>query len=154
MDSIKDLGGWFSSPWKKRFFRLLGETRNLDDIEHGMIRKEFDDPRVHFAVNCALVGCPPLRRTAYVAASLDEQLEDNTRVFLRDSRRHRYSAQESILELSPVLDCYRKDFSGNDRSLNDFIAPSMSDNPAVIEAIRDRSVRIRFLEYDWALNDR
>jgi hypothetical protein len=59
-----------------------------------------------------------------------------------------------VLELSPVLDWYRKDFSGNDRSLNDFVAPRISDNPAVIEAIRDRSVRIRFLEYDWSLNDK
>ena len=92
MDSIKDLGGWFSSPWKRRFFHLLGEERHLDDIEHGMIRKDFDEPRVHFAVNCAAGGCPPLRAEAYVATRLDAQLEDNTRVFLRDSRRNRFVA--------------------------------------------------------------
>ena len=119
-----------------------------------MIRKAFDEPQIHFAVNCAAVGCPPLRAEAYVATRLNEQLEDNTRVFLRDSRRNRYDSEASVLELSSVLDWYRDDFSGDDRSLNDFLAPRMRDDPAIIEAIRNGSVRIRFLEYDWSLNDK
>jgi|TARA_B100000315_G_scaffold237212_1_gene253730 hypothetical protein len=152
--SIKDIGGWFSSPWKKRFFQLLGDERHLDDIEHGMIRKDFDEPRIHFAVNCAATGCPPLRAEAYVAARLDEQLEDNTRRFLRDTRRNRYSATETRLELSAVMDWYRDDFSKNGQSLHNFVASRMGTTPSDAEAIGNRRVRIRFLDYDWSLNNR
>ena len=85
--SIKDLGGWFSSPWMKRFFTLLGKERHLDDIEQGIIWKQFDEPRIHFAVNCVAIGCPPLGTEAYGASQLDAQPEDNTRVFMRNERR-------------------------------------------------------------------
>ena len=63
LKSIRDLGSVFSSPWKKRFFTLLGQPRSLDDIEHGMIRAKgaYDDPRIHMAVNSASIGCPALR---------------------------------------------------------------------------------------------
>ena len=156
VDSIKDLGGWFRSPWKKRFFRLFGDERHLDDIEHGMIRKQFDEPRIHFAVNCAAAGCPPLRGEAYVAERLDTQLEDSARRFLRDPRRNRYvpGGSRPTLELSSVMDWYRGDFSKHGQSLRDFVAARISDDPAVIEAIRSRQVRVRFLDYDWSLNDR
>jgi len=73
--SIKKLGGWFSSPWKKKFFRLLGKEYSLDEIEHGTIRRHFKEPRIHFAVNCASIGCPALREEPYRAEKLNDQLE-------------------------------------------------------------------------------
>ncbi|HEX3062823.1 MAG TPA: DUF547 domain-containing protein, partial [Usitatibacter sp.] len=89
--SIRDFGSIFGNPWKDRFFRLLGEERSLDDIEHGMLRREgvYDEPRVHFAVVCASVGCPMLRDEAFTAARLEEQLEDGMRRFLSDRSRNR-----------------------------------------------------------------
>ena len=66
--SIKDIGSFLSSPWKKKFFRLLGKERHLDNIEHDMIRKQFNEPRIHFAVNCASIGCPALQDEAFVAS--------------------------------------------------------------------------------------
>jgi hypothetical protein len=152
LTSIKDLGGWFSSPWKKRFFTLLGTTRHLDDIEHGIIRKQFDEPRIHFAVNCAAIGCPPLRTEAYVASRLDAQLEDNTRVFLRDERRNRYEG--GVLRLSELLDWYEGDFKRGDGSIKSFVAPRLTDDPAEAATIDSRDTRVRFLAYDWGLNDR
>lgn len=76
LESIKDLGGFLSSPWRKEFIPLLGETRSLDDIEHNLIRGSgaYNDPRIHFAVNCASIGCPALRPEAYVGNRLHEQL--------------------------------------------------------------------------------
>ena len=70
--SIKDLGGWITSPWKQKFFELLGESRSLDDVEHRMIRGGVGarEPRVHFALNCASIGCPALRPEAYRGASV------------------------------------------------------------------------------------
>ena len=93
VDSIKDLGGWLSTPWKKRFFSLFGEQKHLDNVEHDIIRKKFKEPRIHFAVNCASLGCPPLRQEAYVADRLDQQLEESTQVFLMDVRRNRYDPE-------------------------------------------------------------
>jgi hypothetical protein len=78
LESIKDLGSFLQSPWKKKFFQLLGQARSLDEVEHGMIRAPgaFDDPRIHVAVVCASIGCPMLRNEAYTAERLDAQLDD------------------------------------------------------------------------------
>lgn len=150
--SIKDLGGWFSSPWKKRFFTLLGKERHLDDIEHGIIRAQFDEPRIHFAVNCAALGCPPLRAEAYVASRLEAQLEDNTRAFLRDVRRNRY--EDGTLWLSELLNWYARDFTRHDSSLKSFVAARLTDDPAEAAIMAGSKTRVRFLDYDWTLNGR
>ncbi|MDE0828492.1 MAG: DUF547 domain-containing protein [Vicinamibacterales bacterium] len=150
--SIKDLGGWFSSPWKQRFFTLLGKERHLDDIEHGLIRAQFDEPRIHFAANCAASGCPPLRAEAYVALRLDGQLEDNARVFLRDVRRNRY--EDGTLWLSELLDWYESDFTRHGGSLKTFVAARPADDPAAAAVIAGPKTRVRFLDYDWTLNGR
>lgn len=94
ISSIKDLGSLFSSPWKKRFLPLLGKERTLDEIEHELIRGSgrYRDPRVHFAVNCASIGCPALRGEVYDSARLDAQLEDQARRFLSDRSRNRLEA--------------------------------------------------------------
>ena len=149
--SIKDLGGWFSSPWKQRFFTLLGQERHLDDIEHGMIRAQFDELRIQFAANCAASGCPLLRAEAYVASRLDDQLEDNARVFLRDVRRNRY--EDGTLWLSELLDWYESDFTRHGGSLKTFVAARLTDDPAAAAAIAAPKTRVRFLDYDWTLND-
>ena len=153
VDSIKDLGGWMSSPWKKKFFVLLGRKRNLDDIEHGMIRKNFNEPRIHFAVNCASLGCPPLRSEAFVADRLDEQLEDNSRTFLNDARRNRFDAAANKLYLSSIFKWYGKDFVKKHGSVEAFVAPLLA-SAAASSQVASRSVRVAFLDYDWRLNDR
>ena len=100
LESIKDLGSLLRSPWKQRFFTLLGQDQSLDDIEHEIIRKPgaFDDPRIHMAVNCASIGCPMLREEAYVGARLDAQLDDQVIRFLSDRSRNRYSAASQALK--------------------------------------------------------
>lgn len=156
--SIKDIGGVFSSPWKKRFIPLLGQIRSLDDIEHGLIRAEgaYEEPRIHFAVNCASVGCPALRREAYDAARLDAQLEDATRQFVGDRTHNRVGGQS--LQVSSIFKWYRDDFetSWRDaRSLGAFLA-LYGAALGLDEAQRTRLVAgdmdISFLDYDWRLN--
>ena len=112
VNSIKDLGSFFTSPLKKKFFTLLDEERHLDWIEHEMIRKPgmYDDPRIHAAVNCASTGCPALRNEAFIAGILDVQLEDNMRRFLTDKTRNRYDSKTRNLEVSKAFDWYREDF--------------------------------------------
>ncbi len=152
IDSIKDIGGWFRSPWKRRFFELLGGERHLDDVEHGMIRPWFQEPRIHFAVNCAAVSCPPLQPEAYVADRLDTQLERATRRFLRDARRTRFDGSRGRLELSAVMDWYRDDFERDGDTLGAFVAARIAGGADEGRAIAE--AHIRFLDYDWDLNGR
>ncbi|HKK15897.1 MAG TPA: DUF547 domain-containing protein [Gammaproteobacteria bacterium] len=153
IESIKDTGGFFSSPWKKEFFKLLGEQSSLDHIEHDLIRQHFNEPRIHFAVNCASLSCPPLQPFAYVADKLDEQLDYATRRFLQDPERNRYIADEQRLELSSLFKWYGEDFKKAAGSIENFVAPYISDDPGTRKAITSNHTATGFLDYDWSLND-
>jgi hypothetical protein len=116
--SIKDVGTLLQSPWKKEFFTLLGATRSLDELEHKMIREPgvFDEPRIHFALNCASVGCPMLREEAYTGAHLEAQLDSATRRFLGDRSRNRYDTGSRKLEISAIFEWYKADFERGAKS--------------------------------------
>jgi len=161
LKSIKDLGSLLSSPWKPKWIALLGNQVSLDDIEHAMLRKrgDYDDPRVHFAVNCASIGCPALREEAFVAARLDAQMDEQTLRFMTDRTRNRYNAQRGRLEVSKIFDWYGEDFRLGHRgigSLQGFAAryaDQLADASTDRERIRAGGVDIAFTDYDWALND-
>ncbi len=152
--SIKDLGTLFRSPWKKEFIPLLGATRSLDDIEHGLIRAKgvYAEPRIHFAVNCASIGCPALRPEAYTAARLEAQLADATRLFLSDRSRNRLEGGE--FKLSSIFKWYGEDFE-RAGGLNRFLAAqgeALGLAETQRQALRDGRLEIDFLDYDWRLN--
>ncbi len=161
LKSIKDLGSLLNSPWKPKWIALLGAKVSLDDIEHAMLRKrgDYDDPRVHFAVNCASIGCPALREEAFVASRLDAQMDEQTLRFISDRTRNRFNAQRGRLELSKIFDWYGEDFRLGHRgiaSLQAFAgryADQLADGPVDRERIRSGTVDIAFADYDWALND-
>ena len=165
IDSIRDLGSFFSSPWKKEIAPLLGETRTLDEIEHELIRgtnqttKSFNEPRIHFAVNCASVGCPALLEEAYTGDKLDSQLEAQTKRFLADTSRNKMS--DNTLYLSKIFDWYSEDFEGENgewrdtSTLNEFILlykDAMQLTEAQVTALKNGTADIEYLNYDWALN--
>lgn len=159
LESIKDIGGLFSSPWKQTFIPLFGQKVSLDDIEHGMIRgsDRYREPRIHFAVNCASIGCPALRAEAYQADKLDEQLEEQTRYFLADTTRNRVA--NDMLEVSSIFKWYRDDFQNGWRGaagLPEFFA-LYADSLKMPHSLRQRAesgkLNIRFLDYDWRLNE-
>jgi hypothetical protein len=161
LKSIKDLGQLLSSPWKPKWIALLGTQVSLDDIEHAMLRKrgDYDDPRVHFAVNCASIGCPALREEAFMASRLDAQMDEQTLRFMSDRTRNRFNAQRGRLELSKIFDWYGEDFRLGHRGIASLpafaarYADQLADTPADRERIRAASVDIAFSDYDWALND-
>lgn len=161
LNSIRDLGSFLQSPWKKKFVRLLGEVRNLDDIEHDMIRAPgvFDEPRIHVAVVCASIGCPMLRNEAFVAARLKAQLEDSMRRFLSDRSRNRFDTASGKLEVSKIFDWYGEDFEkgwqGFDSLKATFAryAPQLADAAGDQARIRNGDYALEFLDYDWRLND-
>jgi hypothetical protein len=161
LQSIKDLGSVFSSPWKPKWVPLLGAQVSLDDIEHAMLRKrgDYDDPRVHFGVNCASIGCPALREEAFVATRLDAQLDEQALRFMSDRTRNRYNARRGRLELSKIFDWFGEDFRLGHRGVSSLpafaarYADPLADAPADRERIRAGTVDIAFADYDWALND-
>jgi len=158
LKSIKDLGGFFSSPWKKNFFELFGEKSNLDHLEHDLIRKKFKEPRIHFAVNCASIGCPMLPNEAFLATSIEEQLENGIRRFLSDRSRNRYNDEKDVIELSSIFKWYGSDFEKGYlgfKSISDVAAKYaalLTNNPKFQAKVRTGKVKIIFLEYDWKLN--
>lgn len=166
--SIWDFGKVFGNPFRDRFFTLLGREFSLDAIEHETLRKPgaYDEPRVHYAVNCASVGCPMLREEAYVAQRLDAQLEEQARRFLSDRSRNRFDPASERLEVSRIFDWFREDWSSGYRGFDGQSPPIRSreqyfaryaallaDRPEHRRLIEDGKAPIRFLEYDWALND-
>jgi Protein of unknown function, DUF547 len=142
--SIRDFGRIFGNPFKDDFFTLFGKPMTLDGIEHGMLREKgaYDDPRVHFALNCASIGCPMLREEAYVAARLDAQLEEQARRFLGDRGRNRF--RDGHLEVSKIFDWFGQDFEPREK----FFA-----RHAAVLGYPGGPVPIEFLDYDWSLND-
>ena len=166
--SIWDFGKIFGNPFKDKFFTLLGRELSLDMIEHETLRKPgaYNEPRVHFAVNCASVGCPMLREEPYVAERLDAQLEEQTRRFLSDHSRNRYNAANNALEVSEIFKWFSEDWISGYRGF-DGKAPAMqsreqffakyaallADQPAHRNAVSEHKAAIRHLDYDWSLND-
>ncbi|MBX9754501.1 MAG: DUF547 domain-containing protein [Pseudomonadaceae bacterium] len=155
IDSIKDLGSLFQSPWKQQFINLLGKTRSLDELEHQLIRGEhgYQEPRVHFALNCASIGCPALQAEAYSGATLEQQLNDAQQHFLADRSRNRLSGES--LQVSSIFKWYREDFELNGQSLADYLAAqanALGLTQAQREQLLDGQIEIEFLDYDWRLN--
>lgn len=161
VESIKEFGSLFRSPWKQRFFTLLGERRHLDNVEQDMIRAPgvFAEPRIHFALNCASIGCPMLRNEAYVGTRLEEQLEDATQRFLADRERNRFDASGGTLWASKIFDWYEEDFTSGTpapTTLKDLFSDyvdQLTQNDKVCRRLKTGDYRIDFLDYDWRLND-
>ncbi|AQP98892.1 DUF547 domain-containing protein [Pseudoalteromonas aliena] len=160
LKSIKDLGSFFSSPWSKEFVPLLGKTLSLDEIEHDLIRGsgKYNDPRIHFAVNCASIGCPALREEAYTATDLESQLQEQTVRFLSDMTRN--MAQENTLSVSSIFKWYGDDFEKGFRGANTLqqfflqYSDALKLIPAQQKALKNDDMKVKFLDYNWDLNVR
>jgi len=158
LESIKDLGFLFRSPWRKKFIPLFGNLLSLDEIEHEMIRgwDRYQEPRIHFAVNCAAIGCPALRAEAYQGDILERQLEENTREFLSDRSRN-YLAGDRLW-VSSIFDWYKVDFEQGwlgVNSVGEFLArysDALDLNAETSRDLRNGRLRLRYSDYDWSLN--
>ncbi|MTI38173.1 DUF547 domain-containing protein, partial [Fulvivirga lutimaris] len=146
--SIQDLHPTIYIPlvrtvWHKKFFKIGGVEMNLDEIEHDILRKEFDEPRIHFAINCASFSCPPLRNEAFTADKIDKQLEEQAVNFVNDSERNKITAERA--EISKIFSWFTKDFTKEVsliQFLNKYSKVELKEN-----------ARIDYLDYDWSLND-
>jgi hypothetical protein len=146
--SIKDIGSriqipFVNTPWDVKFISIGRETMDLNAIEHGQIRKKLNDPRIHFAIVCASKSCPTLLNEAYDPARLDQQLDNQAKVFLKDPFRNKVAANDS--QLSKLFEWYKTDFA-KEESLIDFLNKY---TPVKINA----NAKIVYLDYDWGLNE-
>ena len=146
MRSIKELGSLFRGPWKKKIVRLSNGIFSLDGIEHGIIRPEFQDPRIHFAVNRASRSCPPLASRPYTGENLDEQLDAVTRSLLNDPERTRLEGDR--LYLSKIFDWYAEDFGDPVRFVLRYAQGDLQTRLRACGA----GGRPAYLDYDWSLN--
>lgn len=147
-DSIRDLGGLFSSPWDKEFFSLLGEKRTLDWLEHEKIRVDFDEPRIHAALVCAAISCPKLRDEAFTADVLEKQLNDQMVTFLTDDDKN--GIDDKGMYLSKIFDWYNEDFDNFRGYLREYTS-ALAENKAERKLLTTQ-FNIRYLNYNWQLN--
>ncbi|UII29510.1 DUF547 domain-containing protein [Fulvivirga maritima] len=146
--SIKDLKPTLNIPgvntvWHKQFFTIGGVASSLDEIEHDILRKQFDEPRIHFAINCASYSCPPLRNEAYKASLIDEQLQAQAEWFINDEKRNLIA--ENHIRISSIFSWFSGDFTKKG-DLIDYL-----NQYSKVKISKD--AEIKYLEYDWQLNE-
>jgi len=141
--SIRDLSSPLRSVWKKPFFQLFGESETLDGIEEGMLRKQFKDPRIHFAIGCYSRGGPALGAEAWREERIEAQLEAAAKRFFADSAKNRFEGDKLVV--SPLLDWFEADFQGKYGSVGKFLARYFGP--------KAETSKIAFSDFDWSLNE-
>jgi len=148
--SVRDLGfayGFF----RAKEYVVGGQTVSLDNIEHDTIRKEFQEPRIHFAIVCASLGCPFLARDAFVPRELEKQLDAVARFFVAEERNVTINIAKNEIVLSKLLDWYGKDFGGQSGVLEFVKRHSNEPRRKALDSLKNP--RVRYSGYDWAIND-
>lgn len=142
---------WGYNIWEDLQLHVGGRPYSLEQIEHEVLRP-MGDPRIHFAIVCASVGCPRLLNEAYVPERLDEQLNANARDFFSRSRNFRYDQRSRTFHVSSILNWFGEDFGDSQAARLRRIAPWLPDEASRRAALRN-AVRVKFLDYDWSLNE-
>ena len=138
LKSIKDI----PSVWDKKFIPSGKEKTSLGDIEHKILRK-MNEPRIHFAINCASFSCPNLLNEAYLPKTLDKQLEVAAKSFVNDKTKNNITASE--IKISEIFNWFGGDFKTKKTSVIDFI-----NNYSTVKI--DKKAKVKYLEYNWSLN--
>ncbi len=142
----------------------MGKEITLDYIEHKILRREFQEPRIHMALVCAARGCPPLRQEPYMAEMLNDQLDDQTRRFLSEPNNFMIDKEKRLVYLSAIFKWYGKDFIGSyvpetgfkkrnrkEKAVLYFISLYLQEKDR--KYLEKRSYRIKYINYDWTLNE-
>lgn len=139
--------------WDRDLVTINHKQMSLNDIEHGIIRKKYNDPRIHFALVCAAISCPPLRSEAYTGSKLDEQLDDQGEKFFADDSKNSFDTKSHTAFLSKIIDWYGKDFGNSDQEI---LLRVLKFFPGRIRQEIKKSVdkwNIEFSDYNWTLNE-
>jgi hypothetical protein len=155
LKSIKDID-WGdnrkTSAWDKDFIVIRGKRMTLNNIENKIIRSEFKEPRIHFALVCAAKSCPALRSEEYRADILDGQLNEQAKTFLQDASKNAFDMEHKVAYLSEIFDWYKGDFGGTNESVLRFISWYLPDEIGNDLRANPSGWRIEYKNYDWSLN--
>ncbi len=150
VNSIRDIGGWFRRVWNVDAGVVAGEMRTLHEVEHEILR-ELGDARIHSAIVCAAVSCPPLRKEAFRAEVVDEQFEEQTRLWkVNPEIGARLENDGRTLRLSRIYDWFSEDYEAEADSVLDWVRPYLSEE---MKENMAESPRVRHFSYNWKLND-
>ncbi len=153
VDSIRDIDispGWFSSgPWGAKLVTVEDEELSLDDIEHRILRPIWSDPRIHYAVNCASVGCPDLQAEAFTPEDMEEQLDRAARGYINDSRGFTVTDDNGLI-VSSIYDWFQEDFGDSELRVIKHLQKYADESGA---AMIERRTEYDDHRYDWSLND-
>jgi hypothetical protein len=159
--SIRDING----VWDKKKWEVAGEQLTINEIEHEILRKKFSEPRIHFAIVCASIGCPPLSSRPYLPDSLETQLAAAAQDFATSEDYNRLDPGTGQAELSSIFDWFGDDFEETFYDANSLTSLSKKEN-AVLNfliaqfpddrrsALAAGSYQVRYRDYDWSLNER
>jgi hypothetical protein len=147
IDSIKDIGLLGQGPWKDKFLKVQGKALSLDDIEHSILRPIWKDVRIHYAVNCASIGCPNLALKAYRADTLEPMLEEAARAYINHARG--FARIDGQLVASNIFEWYETDWGSPENVLTHARKYATGETAALLKD----SKTIDAYDYDWSLND-
>jgi hypothetical protein len=159
-NSIRQIPG----VWDELKFDIMGRSMSLNEIEHEVLRAQFREPRIHMALVCASIGCPPLRKQPFRGDALDRQLDDQTRRFLEHPRNFRIDRDRKVIHLSSIFDWFGEDFAGFNEE-DDIPGRRSRKKQAVLKFIKGYvngedaayiskgKFKVSFLLYDWSLNE-
>ena len=151
VDSIKDIkiGGLFSrGPWKKEVLEIEGEQLSLNDVEHRILRPIWEDPRIHYAVNCASIGCPDLPDLAYTESETERMLDEGARRYINSDRGVAYI--DDTLYLSSIYDWFQEDFGDSLEGV--FTHLRRFADEETLQELKEYSGSVEY-RYDWSLNE-
>lgn len=159
-NSIRQISG----VWDKITYNVMGKKLTLEHIEHEILRKRFNEPRIHMAMVCAAMGCPPLRGAPYQGVKLDEQLDDQTRKFLNNPDKFKINSSKDTLYLSEIFKWFAEDFISKYSPKNNignldkkksamlnFIASYLTE--AQKRYVLSGKFKVKYINYDWSLNE-
>jgi hypothetical protein len=157
-NSIRQIRG----VWDEIKFDVIGKQYTLEHIEHKILRVKFNEPRIHMAMVCAAIGCPPLRNEPYMANNLDAQLKDQTRKFLANPEKFRL--EKTVVYISPIFKWFADDFvktygkgdsfagnKGTKGAILRFVSENLDE--AIEKEMETKKLKIKYLDYDWSLNE-
>lgn len=149
LKSIRSLGAFNRGPWDRKLVTVAGKGEmSLNDIEHATLRAEWDEPRIHYAVNCASYNCPNLMNRPWEAATLDGDLDAAARAYVNHPRG--ISVSGGRVTASSIYDWYKADFGGSDAGVLAHVRQYADED---LKAALDGVTEIARFDYDWDLNE-
>ena len=143
---------WFRGFFSRLKFHVAEKTYTLNQIEHDIIRTEFVDPRIHFALVCASLSCPPIENNVFLPETIEEQLDEVTQKFITNPEKVKLDRQKRKVYLSKIFKWYKDDFTEGYDGVPDFLADYLPADDA--DFVLEDDIKFHYLDYDWSLNDK